>query len=140
MKLYLIISRKNLSIILSILIILTVTVGMASTIRLKKIDGSTNALRTEYLKRLNIGVDDSAVSHKEIIIPEKFTDIFDEYNKLQKKSGFDLSKYKGKTVTLYSYPIIGSDKSAELLVNKDSIIGGSINPNELNKPIEALKQ
>ena len=140
MKLYLIISRKNLSIILSILIAVTVSVGMVSSLRLKRIDGSTNEVRTEYLKRLKIGVDDSGVTAKEITIPENFSGVYKQYNEVQKKSGFDLSRYKGKTVTLYSYPIIGDNKKAELLVYKNSIIGGSIVPDELGQPTEPLKK
>ena len=138
MKLYLIISRKNLGIILCLLTALVVTVGTVSSQRLKRIDGSTNALRTEYLQRLNIQVDDSRVTSKSIVIPGHFNGIYREYNRLQKESGFDLSKYKGKRATLYSYPIIGSEGRAELIVYKDSIIGGSVTPNRVGAAIKPL--
>lgn len=139
MKLYLIISRKYLGVILCLLIALVVTVGMVSSQKLKRIDGSTNALRTEYLQRLNIQVDDSKVSSKSIVIPKRFSRLYKEYNRLQQESGFDLSKYKGKRATLYTYPIIGAERSAELIVYKDSIIGGNITPNQIGVAMQPLK-
>ena len=56
--------------------------------------------QVSYLKGLGLNVDDSNTTHKQIIIPEKFNDVYTAYNALQKKAGHNhifviASCYKG---------------------------------------------
>ena len=59
---------------------------------LSALDGSTNAKRINFISRLGYEVDENSVKSKDITIPMNFSDVYTEYNKLQKKAGFDLYK------------------------------------------------
>jgi len=125
LKLFVILSKKTLAIILAVLIILLILIGQLVSADFEKIDGSTNAKRVAYLKSLNLEVDDSNTTSKAIIIPESFSDVYEEYNTLQKKAGFDLSRYKGKTATVYTYSL-SSGYDVHVIVCNNVIIGGDI--------------
>ena len=65
------------------------------------------------------------VSSKEITIPQEFEDIYNKYNALQQEAGFDLSEFKGKKATLYTYPLYGTTE-VHIIVCDGIIIGGDI--------------
>lgn len=93
----------------------------------------TNADRVSFLKSYGWEVEDSAVSHTSIIIPEDFDELYDNYNKLQKKEGLDLKKYRGKKVESYTYRITNADDGidyATLLIYKNRVIGGDVSSAE----------
>lgn len=125
MKIFITLSKKTLGIILSVLVILIVLSGQLVSANLNKIDGSTNAKRMFFLKNIGIEADDSKSFSKTVIIPKEFGEVYNSYNKLQKKAGFDLSKYKGETATVYTYPI-NERYHAHIIVYDNSIIGGDI--------------
>jgi hypothetical protein len=70
-------------------------------------------------------VEENVFSSKEIIIPSEFDQLYKNYNSVQKEAGFDLSRYKGETVTLYTYRL-NDVKNVDLLVLDGQIIGGDI--------------
>ena len=88
-------------------------------------DGSTNQNRVEYLESIGISAKELNVFSKEITIPQEFSDVYNNYNKLQNKAGFDLSEYKGKKATLYTYPMYGTTE-IHVIVHNGVIIGGDI--------------
>lgn len=140
MKLFVILNKKNLAIILCLLIIGFLLMGEFLSASKSGIDGSTNALRVMYLKSLKIEPDDSEVSSKKIIIPKHFSDVYENYNLIQKKAGFDLSRYKGKEAVIYTYALSGEkDREIHLIVYEGKIIGGDIASVKLNGEIKALK-
>ncbi len=61
---------------------------------------------------------------KEVLIPADFDEVYAAYNLVQKKSGFDLADYRGKTAMQYRYQ--NKEVSITLLVHKGKIIGGDI--------------
>lgn len=126
MNFFITLKKRHLAAILAILIIAFLIFGQFASAKTKNIDGSTNAKRTEYIKSLGIEPDDTNVSSKQITIPQDFSEVYKEYNRLQKKAGFDLSRYKGENATIYNYAICGSDKELHLIVCKNKIIGGDI--------------
>ena len=71
------------------------------------------------------------VDSARVTIPSEFDPVYEEYNTLQKKQGFDLSKYKRKTVDRYTFTI-GNYKGysgavlADVIVYKNKVIGGDI--------------
>ena len=67
---------------------------------------ASNEDRVRYLAELGWEVGADPLEEKEVLIPQKFSGVFEEYNKLQKQQGFDLSHYAGKTATLYSYQVM----------------------------------
>ena len=110
MNFFITLSKRSLSIILSIIIIGFILVSQVFSQKASEIDGSTNEIRVQYLKGLKLEVDDSDVTSKDITIPQIFSKVYENYNNLQKKSGFDLSKYKGKPATVYTYKLAGTKK------------------------------
>ena len=62
-------------------------------------------------------------------IPVEFDDVYEEYNALQRKQGFDLRKYRAHNVKRYTYELAGDTAvplNAELLVENGVIIGADI--------------
>lgn len=90
---------------------------------------ATTEQRVEYINSLNFETDTKEES-KEIIIPEKFNDVYNKYNEIQKQQGFDLTEYKGKTAVMYTYHITnyndGDNVIANLIVYDDVLIGADL--------------
>lgn len=89
----------------------------------------TNKERVEYIQSLGYETDGKETS-KEVTIPTVFNDVYNRYNDIQKKQDFDLSKYKGKTVTLYTYSITNYKNNknviADLMVYDGVLIGADL--------------
>lgn len=91
----------------------------------------TNEDRLNFLKSLGWDVASDPIETVNVKIPSEFDVVFKEYNNLQKMQGLDLSKYKHKNLTRYTYEIKNySDYDgkvlASLLVYKNRIVGGDI--------------
>lgn len=141
MKFFITLSKKSLYIILASLIILLVVIGQLFTIKAGGIPGSTNALRVEYLTGLGYKVNETAVSVKEIVIPENFSDVYEEYNRLQQTVGFDLLRYKGDKACIYTYSIFDSEDTViNLIVSDNNIIGGDVSSVKINGEMRALER
>lgn len=141
MRLFITLSKKSLCIILALLIISLIIIGRIFTIKAGGIDGSTNALRVEYLSGLGYRVDETAVSVKEIVIPEIFSDVYSEYNRLQHRAGFDLSRYKGESACVYTYRLSDSEDTViNLIVSDNNIIGGDISSVRIDGEMKAIER
>ncbi len=132
MKLFFTVTKKRLGIALCIVTVAFLAVFWSSSLKIRAIDGSTHANRIMYIKSLGIDVDEEGCTSKETVIPETFSEVYKRYNELQLKSGFDLRSFKGKEVTVYSYPLKGENKVLTLLVCNDRVIGGDIAETEID--------
>ena len=68
---------------------------------------------------------------KSFVEHPKFDKVFNGYNEIQKRQGLDLSKYKGKTVTRYTYEVTNYENEngkvyANVIVYRNKVIGGDI--------------
>ncbi|MBE6543099.1 MAG: DUF4830 domain-containing protein [Ruminococcaceae bacterium] len=68
---------------------------------------------------------------EEVTIPDEFDKVFVNYNEIQKKQGLDLSKYKRKTVTRYTFEVTNFEGYegtvyANVIVYRSRVIGGDI--------------
>lgn len=126
MKLFLTVTKKGLFVFLASVVVLFLSIMWIFSLKVSAIDGSTHAKRISYINSLGIAVDEDNFTSKETVIPTEFGEVYDEYNKLQKAAGFDLARYKGKGVTVYSYPVLKQDKNLTLIVCEGNIIGGDI--------------
>ncbi len=126
MKLFFTITKGRLAVIFCSIVIIFIGFVWTSSLRVCAIDGSTHAKRMVYIQSLNVSVDESGYIFKQTTIPENFSDVYLNYNKLQKKGGFDLSDYKGKQVMVYTYPLTDSAKNLTLIIYNGQIIGGDI--------------
>ncbi|MBR5721744.1 MAG: DUF4830 domain-containing protein [Clostridia bacterium] len=95
-------------------------------------NGKTNAQRVSYIKALSLTPDEDGAESKNVTIPLVFSTVYENYNELQKKAGYDLTAYKGAEAVIYTYPVgkIKSDNNDEYYVNlivyNGRIIGGDI--------------
>lgn len=84
-----------------------------------------------FLSQFGWKVDAGTVKCAEVTIPSKFDKIFAGYNQLQKEQGFDLSKYKNKKITRYTFSVTNHPDTtdpvyANVLVYRNRVIGGDI--------------
>lgn len=101
----------------------------AMEIRFDKVKTAEDRVR--FLTQYGYTVEAEPIENCEVTIPKEFDKVFAAYNELQKTEGLDLSRYKGKTVTRYTYKVTNyegySDTVyANLLVYKNKVIGGDI--------------
>lgn len=87
--------------------------------------------RIGFLNSLGIEVEPDAKEEVEMKIPSEFDKVFAAYNEIQKRMGLDLSKYKNKNVTRYTYLVTNYDGYdepvyANIIVYKNKVIGGDI--------------
>lgn len=89
--------------------------------------------RVEYLAGLGYTVSPDPVKTQEVRIPKEFTEVYEQYNAIQKAQGFDLKKYQGKGVLQYVYQVEnypgaeeGEPVYATLLLYKGKLIGGDL--------------
>ena len=108
---------------------------------------NTKEERLEFLSSLGWEVDPESEREREVVVPETFDEIYESYNELQKKAGFDLTYYKGKTVKRFSYIILNypSDKKddiikLDLLVFDGRVIGGDVYSPRLDGFIIGLEE
>lgn len=92
---------------------------------------SNNDARVQFLKDLGWDVASSPVETSQVKIPTQSTEVFDRYNALQKRQGYDLTAYAGKTAMRFVYKINNYPGATEpvyatLLVYKNRIIGGDV--------------
>ncbi|MGN1123034.1 MAG: DUF4830 domain-containing protein [Eubacterium sp.] len=94
------------------------------------ISASTDEERRAYLEGFGWSLDEKFET-KELTIPEKWNKVYLDYNDIQKNQGFDLTEYKGRKVTLYTYSVNNFDSEskgivADMLVCDGVLIGGDL--------------
>ena len=115
----------------------------AETASASPIKCATAEQRAEYLS--SMGWEYESESEKKITIPEKFNEVYTNYNSVLKKQGFDLEKHKGKEATLYTYNITNynseDDIIADLIVSDGVLIGADLcNPSADHGFLKALEK
>lgn len=91
----------------------------------------TNQDRVEYLSAYGWQVAEDPLATQELLIPEEMDDSYTEYLALQNGQGFDLNKYAGKRVKRYTYEVLNyptgeAGVQANLLVCKNTVVGGEV--------------
>ncbi|MGN0596650.1 MAG: DUF4830 domain-containing protein [Ruminiclostridium sp.] len=95
----------------------------------------------EFLAGYGWEADTENAEVKNVQIPSKFNEVYEEYNSLQKSQGYDLSKYRTDYVKEYTFPITNyTDSSgnivenvyAHVLISGNKVIGGDICCTELD--------
>lgn len=103
------------------------------------LSASTQGELISFISSLGYTAKNEPDSVEEIIIPEEFDNIYEQYNELQKSSGLDLSRYKGCTAKKWTFTITDYPGYEErdcikinLIVYGKRIIGGDICSVELD--------
>lgn len=85
----------------------------------------------QFLSQFGWVVDAGSAETATVTIPSEFDKIFAGYNEMQKAQGLDLSKYKKKEVTRYTFTVTNykdynGTVYANVLVYRNRVIGGDI--------------
>ena len=91
----------------------------------------TNEDVVNFLSQFGWSVEGSPTEVKTVTIPAEFDKIFAAYNEMQKEQGLNLSKYKNKEVTRYTFEVKNYEGYegrvlANVLVYRNRVIGGDI--------------
>lgn len=105
---------------------------------------STLEKRVAFLAECGWQADAASEQSQQILIPLHFTEVYENYNRLQRQQGYDLADYTGRSCTLYTYQVLNyPDKSqmviADLYVYKNQIIGGDVHSTDLGGFMIGLK-
>ncbi|RPF48107.1 uncharacterized protein DUF4830 [Hydrogenoanaerobacterium saccharovorans] len=93
--------------------------------------------RLEFISQFGWETEKEPEEIAEIVIPEKFDEVYDKYNKLQKSQNFNLEKFKGKRCKRYTYKITNYPECPDfarinILVLEGKVIGGDVCSTELD--------
>ena len=97
-----------------------------------------------WLRQQGWEVEETPTGQMEVLVPAVFDQIYESYNDIQKAQGFDISRYKGETVTKYTYlvknyPQEQDGVAANLLVYQGRIIGADLCSLELGGFLKGAK-
>lgn len=73
--------------------------------------------RIAFINRFGISVEEGSEENAAFRMPDDFDRVILGYNELQKKQGLDLSKYKNKRVTRYTYKVTNYESDGEVFAN-----------------------
>lgn len=87
--------------------------------------------KIKFINSFGWQVSDEPKEIVEVVIPNEFDDVYNQYNEIQKQQGLNLEKYKGKrvkrwTYTVTNYPDVPDNVVLNLLVYDNRIIGGDV--------------
>lgn len=85
----------------------------------------------DFLAQFGWSVDAASCSVQEVTLPSEFDKVFTGYNEIQRAQGLDLSKYKKKKITRYTFEVTNYNGYegrvlANVLVYRNKVIGGDI--------------
>ncbi len=91
----------------------------------------TSADAANFLSQFGWTVDGTNAKSVQVTIPSEFDKVFAAYNEIQRAQGLDLSKYKKKELTRYTFEVTnykGYDGKvyANVLVYRNKVVGGDI--------------
>lgn len=91
----------------------------------------TNDDVESFLSQFGWQVEDEPLESVKVTIPDEFDKIFTAYNEIQRRQGLNLSKYKRKEVTRYTYAVTNYEGYegkvyANVLVYRGRVVGGDV--------------
>jgi len=117
--------------------------GVETTAAVNPKGVKSNEDRLEYLASYGWQVKETPLATQELIIPGEFDESYTEYLSLQNEQGFDLEKYAGKRVKRYTYEITNyptgeSGAQLNLLIYRNTVVGGEVLSAELDGFLHGL--
>ena len=106
----------------------------------------TNEDRVAFISQFGISVIPATCEEEEFRVPENFDRVISGYNEIRKKQGLDLTKYKNKKVTRYTYEAQNYNGRSEnvfvnLVIYKGTVIAcdvSSTSPDSFIMPLIKL--
>ena len=88
----------------------------------------------EFISQLGWETDEQPLEVREVVIPEEFDEVYNNYNQIQLSQGYDLEKYAGYrvkrwTFVVRNYPEVSPEDDfvrINILVFNNEIIGGDV--------------
>ncbi len=95
------------------------------------VNARTASDREQFLSQFGWEIDSDPIEAREVTVPADFSEVYAEYNEMQKTLGFDLTEYKGCRVKKWvyavtNYPGVSNNVNATLLICDGQVIGGDI--------------
>lgn len=90
--------------------------GAAEKAKEVSVTCKTAQQRQDYITSLGWETDGTE-TEKQITIPKEFNNVYQQYNKIQTQQGFDLSDYKGKPATVYTYNVTNYQQNKNVIAN-----------------------
>lgn len=136
MNTYVTFTRKKLLVWLTTLVCAALICSEVYVAGNNNANATTNAERLNFIKSMGYTVKDSEPTAKYVTVPDVFSDVYNNYNTLQLQSGYDLSLYKGCTITIYTYTInppsnYDGDCVVNIMVYDNRVIGGDVSSRAL---------
>lgn len=99
------------------------------SINYDKVKSAADAVN--FLSQFGWTVDGGKPESATVTIPAEFDKVFAAYNEIQKSQGLDLSKYKKKELTRYTFEVTNYEGYEEkvyanVLVYRNKVVGGDI--------------
>lgn len=136
---YFLLTKKRIAVILAVLSLGLILAGQFLSVTAGETDISTNEKRVNYIHTLGVKLQSDSFTQKEVTIPQSFSKVYNNYNALQQKAGFNLLNYRGKCVVIYTYNI-DSQTVVNLIAYKGKLIGGDIASLKIDGQMTALKE
>ena len=122
-----------------------VTVSAAVNVDFSGIKENTD--RINFISSLGYKVKKEAVEEVTFVVPERLDSAMSTYNELQKSQGLDLTRYKNKKVTRFTYlveeyPDYDKDVYVNLIVHRGTVIAcdiSSADPDGFVKPLISIE-
>ena len=100
-----------------------------TTVRYDKVKSAADAVN--FLSQFGWTVDGGNPESARVTIPAEFDKVFAAYNEIQREQGLDLSKYKKKELTRYTFEVTNYEGYegrvlANVLVYRGKVVGGDI--------------
>lgn len=80
----------------------------------------------KFLENYGYEVSERPIESEKVRIPSPLDEVYKGYNEIQKKAGFDLSKYEGRSGVRYTYEVKNYPGGVEGVRANVLVIGGEI--------------
>lgn len=106
----------------------------------------TNEDRLAFISQFGLSVSGEAKESESFAVPERLDRVLGEYNEIQKQQGLDLTKYKNKKVTRYTYSVgdyegYDGEVNVNLIIYRNTVIAcdvSSVDPSGFVRPLIKL--
>lgn len=139
--------RKTLTLLLicGIVLLLIFTARSVFGTKEQPLDLNTADGREAYLKSLGWEIDRDSESFRSVLVPQKLEGIMAQYNKIQLRQGYDLSKHLGQSCKQYCYDVKnypgGQGKViVSLYIQDGKVIAGDVHSTAVNGFMHGLSR
>lgn len=99
----------------------------------------SNSSRVGFLNMNGYDVSEENYQCDSVHIPYDFSAVYEQYNQIQIKQGFNLSKFKGKEADIYTYHLNNDENmNLVLIMHDNTLIGCDVHNSEYGSEILPL--